>query len=59
MKKLFCFLSICILFLLLGTVGSIEKEILPLGTGVIFIVIEFTCFAIFVKLGMCWGGHIG
>lgn len=56
MQKTFTLISIVVLFLLLGTIGSIEKEILTLSTGVTFIVIEFTCFAIFTKLSLCWRG---
>ena len=50
MKKVFGTIAILSFMFLLGTVGSVEKDMIPLGTGVIHMVSGLASFWLFTWL---------
>ena len=50
MKKVFGVMAILSFLFLLGTVGSVEQDMIPLGTGVIRMVAGFAAFWLFTRL---------
>ena len=50
MKKVFGIIAFLSFLFLLGTVGSVEQDMIPLGTGVIRMVAGFSSFCLFTWL---------
>ena len=50
MKKVFGIIAILSFLFLLGTVGSMEQDMIPLGTGVIRMVVGLASFWLFTWL---------
>ena len=50
MKKVFGTIAILSFVFLLGTVGSVEQDMIPLGTGVIRMVASLAAFLLFTWL---------
>ena len=50
MKKVFGTIAILSFLFLLGTVGSVEQDMIPLGTGVICMVAGLSAFGLFTWL---------
>ena len=50
MKKIFGTIAFLSFLFLLGTVGSVEQDMIPLGTGVIRMVVSFASLWLFTWL---------
>lgn len=58
MKKIFGTLAFLSFFFVLGTVGAIEQDMIPLGTGTIRMSIGMAVFYLFCKLSGAFDPYV-